>query len=69
MASLMCRADFVSTVVAAWVQIFYAWRIYMLSKWKILPLFIIAIAIMQMSATIAIGIGVSALSSLTYSTC
>jgi hypothetical protein len=68
MALLMCRADFVSSAVAAWVQIFYAWRIYMLSKWKILPLFIIAIAIMQMSATIAIGIGVSALPSLTYST-
>jgi hypothetical protein len=59
---LQSRSDeltYFSPTVAAWVQIFYAWRIYMLSKWKALPLLIIAIALMQMSATIAIGVGVS----------
>jgi hypothetical protein len=55
--------------VAAWVQIFYAWRIYMLSKWKAIPLFIIAIALMQMTAAIAVAVGVIIPMSLPLSMC
>jgi hypothetical protein len=60
-----CAISPVTGIMAAWVQIFYAWRIYMLSKWKVLPLLIIAIALMQMSATIAIGVGIPLLQEVT----
>lgn len=50
-----------TTLVAAWVQGFYAWRIYKIGEWKILPALIIAIALMQFSAALSIAIGVSQL--------
>ncbi|KAI0313143.1 hypothetical protein OF83DRAFT_1175947 [Amylostereum chailletii] len=46
----------VSSIVAAWVQIFYAWRIYQLGKWRVIPCVIIMVALAQLSAANAIGI-------------
>ena len=31
-------------VVSVWVQIFYAWRIYQLSKWRLVPLVIVIVS-------------------------
>ena len=38
---------------------FYAWRIYKIGEWRILPAFIVAIALMQCAAAISITVGVS----------
>ncbi|KAI0085564.1 hypothetical protein BDY19DRAFT_441593 [Irpex rosettiformis] len=56
---------FVTGVVAAWVQVFYAWRIYMIGQWKSLPVLIIAIALMQCSGAISITVGVPSLADVT----
>ncbi|KAI0799564.1 hypothetical protein BC629DRAFT_182469 [Irpex lacteus] len=56
---------FVTGLVAAWVQGFYAWRIYKIGEWKILPALIIAIALMQFSAALSIAIGVPTLKDVT----
>ncbi|KAF9061467.1 hypothetical protein BDP27DRAFT_1394255 [Rhodocollybia butyracea] len=47
----------VSGIVAAWVQTFFAWRIHILGKWKLLPCLIIFLALAQCGAAWAIGIG------------
>ncbi|KZV61896.1 hypothetical protein PENSPDRAFT_739648 [Peniophora sp. CONT] len=46
----------VSSTVAAWVQIFYAWRIHRFGAWKIIPIIIIFLALAQTGAAWAIGI-------------
>ncbi|KAI0687611.1 hypothetical protein BC835DRAFT_1419806 [Cytidiella melzeri] len=43
-------------VVAAWVQTFYAWRIYKLANWRVLPAIIVAIALMQCICAITITV-------------
>ncbi|KAI0087639.1 hypothetical protein BDY19DRAFT_907457 [Irpex rosettiformis] len=44
----------VTGIIAAWVQGFYAWRIWVLSQWRVLPIFIILVALMQCCAAISI---------------
>ncbi|KAI0085558.1 hypothetical protein BDY19DRAFT_441045 [Irpex rosettiformis] len=51
----------ITGVVAAWVQTFYAWRIYKIGEWRYLPAFIIAIALMQCAAAISITVGIPSL--------
>ncbi|VDC05928.1 unnamed protein product [Peniophora sp. CBMAI 1063] len=46
----------VSSLVAAWVQVFYAWRIHRFGAWKIIPITIIFLALAQTCAAWAIGI-------------
>ncbi|KAI0311431.1 hypothetical protein OF83DRAFT_761819 [Amylostereum chailletii] len=46
----------VSSIVAAWVQIFYAWRIWQLGRWRIVPCAIIVVALAQTGGACAIGI-------------
>ncbi|VDC03047.1 unnamed protein product [Peniophora sp. CBMAI 1063] len=48
----------ISGIVAALVQIFYAWRIHILRGWRMLPLLIIALALLQAAGGISTGIGV-----------
>ncbi|KAI0683734.1 hypothetical protein BC835DRAFT_1423012 [Cytidiella melzeri] len=48
----------ITGIVAAWVQIFYAWRIYKLSQWIFLPGFIVAAALMQCAGALSITVGV-----------
>jgi hypothetical protein len=50
---------FFHMTVAAWVQGFYAWRIFKIGQWTILPAFILAIALMQCAGALSITIGVS----------
>ncbi|KZV70518.1 hypothetical protein PENSPDRAFT_439432 [Peniophora sp. CONT] len=45
-----------SSLVAAWVQIFYAWRIYRFGAWRIVPVTIIFFALAQTGAAWGIGI-------------
>ncbi|KZV70514.1 hypothetical protein PENSPDRAFT_439198 [Peniophora sp. CONT] len=45
-----------SSLVAAWVQMFYAWRIYRFGAWKIIPATIIFFALAQTGAAWGIGI-------------
>jgi hypothetical protein len=58
--------DATSLTVSAWVQGFYAWRIYKIGQWRALPLFIIAIALMQCAGALSITVGVSSLSAVCY---
>ncbi|KAI0313147.1 hypothetical protein OF83DRAFT_1175950 [Amylostereum chailletii] len=46
----------VSGVVATWVQLFYAWRIHKLGKWKVVPCMVIFLALAQAGAALAVGI-------------
>ncbi|KAI0687621.1 hypothetical protein BC835DRAFT_1522769 [Cytidiella melzeri] len=55
----------VTGIVAAWVQIFYAWRIYKLSQWNVLPAFIVAVALMQCAAALSITVGIPSLGDVT----
>jgi len=48
----------ISGVVAAWVQIFYAWRIHILKKWRVIPIVIIMLALTQCAAGLSTAIGV-----------
>ncbi|KAF8797715.1 hypothetical protein BYT27DRAFT_7204122 [Phlegmacium glaucopus] len=47
----------VTGIVAAWVQIFYAWRIHMMINWIFIPIVIVAIALAQCAAALSIAIG------------
>ncbi|KAI0754899.1 hypothetical protein C8Q80DRAFT_396807 [Daedaleopsis nitida] len=51
----------VSGVVAAWVQLFYAWRIHQLGKWKIIPIAVVLVALAQTGAACSIGISLGML--------
>ncbi|KAI0754901.1 hypothetical protein C8Q80DRAFT_1266436 [Daedaleopsis nitida] len=46
----------VSSIISFWVQIFYAWRIYQLGRWKILPVVIIVTGLAQTAAAFAVTI-------------
>ncbi|TFK91950.1 hypothetical protein K466DRAFT_481589 [Polyporus arcularius HHB13444] len=46
----------VSSVVSVWVQLFYAWRIYQLGKWRVVPIIIIITALAQAGGACAIAI-------------
>jgi len=46
----------VSGIVSAWVQTFYAWRIFKFARWKILPTFIILVALAQCAAATGVTI-------------
>ncbi|VDB94044.1 unnamed protein product [Peniophora sp. CBMAI 1063] len=46
----------ISSLVAAWVQAFYAWRIYRFGAWRIIPITIIFFALAQTGAAWGIGI-------------
>ncbi|KZV66158.1 hypothetical protein PENSPDRAFT_98416 [Peniophora sp. CONT] len=48
----------ISGIVAALVQVFYAWRIHILRGWRVLPMLIIALALLQAGGGISTGIGV-----------
>ncbi|KAI0337690.1 hypothetical protein BDW22DRAFT_858715 [Trametopsis cervina] len=56
----------VTGIVAAWVQTFYAWRIYKIGQWMIVPGLIVAIALMQCAAALAIAIGIPSLQDVTF---
>ncbi|TFK91945.1 hypothetical protein K466DRAFT_659668 [Polyporus arcularius HHB13444] len=45
-----------SGVVASWVQIFYAWRIFRLGQWKVVPGLIIFMSLVQTGAASAIAV-------------
>ncbi|KAJ3755313.1 hypothetical protein EV360DRAFT_72951 [Lentinula raphanica] len=51
----------IDVLVAAWVQIFFSWRIYSLGNWHVIPVLIIILALAQCAAAWAIGIGFIAL--------
>ncbi|KAI0684700.1 hypothetical protein BC835DRAFT_1388535 [Cytidiella melzeri] len=55
----------ITGIVAACVQIFYAWRIYRFSQWRIIPAFIVAVALMQCSAALSITAGIPPLQDVT----
>ncbi|KAI0712241.1 hypothetical protein C8Q76DRAFT_481543 [Earliella scabrosa] len=46
----------VSGIVAAWVQIFYAWRIYQVGRWKLIPSLIVFFSLAQTGAASAISV-------------
>ncbi|ETW84737.1 hypothetical protein HETIRDRAFT_458327, partial [Heterobasidion irregulare TC 32-1] len=46
----------VSGIVSAWVQCFFAWRIYVLGKWRLIPGAIVMLALAQASGGLAAGI-------------
>ncbi|TFK81603.1 hypothetical protein K466DRAFT_604365 [Polyporus arcularius HHB13444] len=46
----------VSSLVSLWVQTFYAWRIWQLGKWKVVPGLVIITALIQAGAAFAISI-------------
>lgn len=46
----------VSGIVSAWVQCFFAWRIYVLGKWRLIPVAIVMLALAQASGGLAAGI-------------
>ncbi|KAH9933136.1 uncharacterized protein BXZ73DRAFT_89798 [Epithele typhae] len=46
----------VSSVISIWVQTFYAWRIYQLGKWRVVPIIIMITALAQAGAACAIAI-------------
>ena len=52
-------SSYLFRVVATTVQIFYAWRIWVLKQWRVVPVLIICIALVQWSATTAIGVGIA----------
>ncbi|KAE9387131.1 hypothetical protein BT96DRAFT_1081114 [Gymnopus androsaceus JB14] len=52
-SALPCVSGFVS----AWVQVFFAWRIRNLGKWRVVPLVIVLLGLAQCGAACAIGIG------------
>ncbi|KAI0689398.1 hypothetical protein BC835DRAFT_1407858 [Cytidiella melzeri] len=55
----------VTGIIAAWVQTFYAWRIYKIGQWRILPAFIIGIALMQCAGALSITGGIPPLPDVT----
>ncbi|KAI0762270.1 hypothetical protein C8Q74DRAFT_139542 [Fomes fomentarius] len=46
-------------IIATTVQLFYAWRIWVLTKWRILPGIISVIALAQLCATLSIAAGIA----------
>ncbi|KAI0035391.1 phosphatase inhibitor-domain-containing protein [Vararia minispora EC-137] len=48
----------ISSAVAAWVQIFYAWRIHILKRWRVIPAVIVLLALTQCAAGLSTAIGV-----------
>ncbi|PIL22607.1 hypothetical protein GSI_15297 [Ganoderma sinense ZZ0214-1] len=46
----------VSSIISVWVQTFYAWRIYRLGKWRVIPVIIIITALAQAGGACAIAI-------------
>ncbi|KAI0716167.1 hypothetical protein C8T65DRAFT_125539 [Cerioporus squamosus] len=51
-------------IIATTVQIFYAWRIWVLKKWRILPALIIVIALAQLASTLSIAAGIANLQNI-----
>ncbi|TFK91944.1 hypothetical protein K466DRAFT_582364 [Polyporus arcularius HHB13444] len=49
----------VSGIISLWVQSFYAWRIYQLGKWRVVPIIIIITALAQAGG--AFGIAISSI--------
>ncbi|KAF8804054.1 hypothetical protein BYT27DRAFT_7194774 [Phlegmacium glaucopus] len=54
----------VTGIIAAWVQIFYAWRIHMMVNWIFIPSVIVVIALAQAAAALSIAIGFIPLKSI-----
>jgi hypothetical protein len=54
----------VTGIIAAWVQVFYAWRIYKMVNWKTIPIIIVVIALAQTGAALSIAISVIPLKSV-----
>jgi len=54
----------VSGIIAAWVQIFYAWRISVMVKWRFIPILIVLIALAQAGAALSIAISFIPLKSI-----
>ncbi|KAI1790129.1 hypothetical protein LXA43DRAFT_891511 [Ganoderma leucocontextum] len=46
----------VSSIISVWVQTFYAWRIYRLGRWRVIPVIIIITALAQAGGACAIAI-------------
>ncbi|KAI0321909.1 hypothetical protein OF83DRAFT_1168055 [Amylostereum chailletii] len=49
---------------ATMFQVFYAWRIYVLKKWRVVPAAIILVALAQLGATLSITVGIANLKNL-----
>ncbi|KAI0321918.1 hypothetical protein OF83DRAFT_1280079 [Amylostereum chailletii] len=48
-------------ITATLVQAFYAWRIYVLKKWRVLPILVVMIALAQLGSTLSIAAGIATL--------
>ncbi|RDX45069.1 hypothetical protein OH76DRAFT_1028418 [Lentinus brumalis] len=51
-------------IIATTVQIFYAWRIWVLKRWRILPCVIIVISLAQLGSTLSIAAGIANLQNI-----
>ncbi|EJF59788.1 hypothetical protein BD309DRAFT_1016901 [Dichomitus squalens] len=46
-------------IIATTVQLFYAWRIWVLKKWRVIPGLIIVISLAQLGSTLSIAAGIA----------
>ncbi|KAI0770377.1 hypothetical protein C8Q74DRAFT_895926 [Fomes fomentarius] len=54
----------ISGTAAAWVQLFYAWRIYQLSQWRVIPFIIAFFSLAQTGAACAITVSFAILKNI-----